>query len=324
MRRAPAHAGSLRPWERSVFVLVFALMLAFVVVVTMSAAKSKGRPRVAAGTPASTSTLKVGATGPRGKPATSGSAAPNSAGATPEAIAPSARLNKVLNATLTGVLGRAAGQLAVGVINESTGGEAVFRGGRIFRAGGLANADLAAALLLQRQRSGQPVSGAESDHAAAMIESGSGASAAWLWHRLHGGLAAANATLKLRHTDGPKPGRLTTTVTDQLQLLTDLAAPESPLGSAGQDYLLGLMSAVEPGQRWGVPAIASAGTSYAVQNGWLHMPGGWAVGSAGIVQRNGEELLIAVLSAGSPSRASGVSLVQSAALAAANAIAGKS
>lgn len=40
MKHAPAHAGKLPGWERSVFGLLFALMAAFVVVSTVSAARS--------------------------------------------------------------------------------------------------------------------------------------------------------------------------------------------------------------------------------------------------------------------------------------------
>jgi hypothetical protein len=71
-----------------------------------------------------------------------------------------------------------------------------------------------------------------------------------------------------------------------------------------------------------VSAAASNGTSYAVKDGALAGAGGWLVNSGGIIEYDGQELLLVVLSEGSPSKASGVRLVQSAARAAAAAITG--
>lgn len=327
MRGSPAHAGRLRPWERSVFGLVFAVMLVFVVAVTMSTARSAGGSQVVAGSSASMPALKAGAAGPTPRPAATGSVAQNSSGAVPETIAPSAQLNRRLAAAVTLAVKRVAGpqaasRLAVGVIDETAGTEAVLRGGRGFAAGGLAYAGLVAALLLQRQRAGQQVGGAESAQAAAMIQRHSHAAAVAIWKRLRTGLPAANATLKLRHTSGPRLSKLKTTVADQLQLLTDLSSVQSPLAQASRSYLLGLMTGVVSGQRWGVPAVADR-TGYAVTNGWLPTARGWVVNSAGIVDDNGQELMIVVLSAGSPSKASGVAMVRAAALAAARAITGR-
>jgi hypothetical protein len=302
-----------------VFVIVFALMLAVVVAITMSAAKSKGHAPTAGGRGTATPSLPGGVTGQQGSAAKAGAAVQTTAGAMPETIAPAPQLDRALSAALTGVV-RGSGRLAVGVIDETSGTEAVFRAGRSFRAAGLAATDLAAALLLLHQQAGQAVSSAESAQATAMIETGSGASTTAMWKRLHDSLPAANVTLKLRHTRGGTWRGLTSTVADQLQLLSDLSVTGSPLNSSGRDYLLGLMTTVAPGQRWGVPAAASAGTSYAVKDGSLPVAGRWAVSSTGVIERGGQELLIAVLSAGSPSQATGEALVQAAALAAANTI----
>ncbi len=50
----------------------------------------------------------------------------------------------------------------------------------------------------------------------------------------------------------------------------------------------------------------------------------WGVNSVGVIQRNGQDLLIAVLSGGSATRSAGMSLVQAAALAAAQVITAES
>ena len=320
MRRAPAHAGRLRPWERSVFVVVFALMLAFVVVVTMSAAHSKGHQPVVAGTPAKTPALVPGTgtgTGLAGGSAATGSAVQTSTGAVAETVTRSARLDRRLSAALAGLVRRSGGRFAVGVIDASAGTEAVFGNERSFRAAGLAGTDLVAALLLAHQHSGQRVTGAESGLAAAVVQSGSQSAAAAIAARLRSGLPAANTALKLHRTHGRSWAEQMTTVGDQLQLLTDLSADNSPLHSAGRDYLLGLMSAAAAGQRWGVPAAAAARTGYAVKDGWLKTGDHWVVNSTGIVEHDGHALLIAVLSDGSLTKAAGISLVQSAAVTAA-------
>lgn len=318
MRRAPAHAGKLRLSERSAFALVFVLMLAFVVVVTMSAAQPNGHATVAS-TAASSPTLAVGTTGQR--PA-AGSAAHTRTGAAPVVATSSARLNSLLATALAPVLRQAPGRLAVGVIDENTGTEAVFHGGKAFRAAGLADVDLVAALLLQRQRADRPVSDAEAGLAAAMIQDNAGAPAAAMWGQVRAGFAAANAALGLREPRAAEWGKLRTTAADQLQLLTDLTSPNSPIGASGRDYLLGLMTDVAAGQRWGVPAAATGGSRYAVKDAWWRGVGTWAVHSTGIVQWHGQELLVAVLSDGSPTKARGVALVRSASLAAARAITG--
>ncbi len=109
-------------------------------------------------------------------------------------------------------------------------------------------------------------------------------------------------------------------MTDQLQLLTDLSAGSSPLDAASREFELGLMANVQASQRWGVPAAASPGTGYAVKDGLLPDPRLWVVNSIGIVQRDGQELLIAVLSDGNPDAAAGIERAQLAAVTAARVI----
>jgi altronate dehydratase len=73
----------------------------------------------------------------------------------------------------------------------------------------------------------------------------------------------------------------------------------------------------------GVPAAADDGTRFWVKNGWL--PSGttglWEINSIGEVTRDGQRMLIAVLSEGHSTEDSGIWLVQTAAEAAAGAVA---
>jgi hypothetical protein len=82
------------------------------------------------------------------------------------------------------------------------------------------------------------------------------------------------------------------------------------------------MRDTDPGERWGISAAASPGTSYAVKDGWL--PDGsagagasWVINSVGVVEHDHQHLLLAVLSAGQPTEAAGIAAVQAAAAAAA-------
>jgi hypothetical protein len=115
-------------------------------------------------------------------------------------------------------------------------------------------------------------------------------------------------------------GLTSTTVTDQLRLLTDLAARKSPLTTASKDYELGLMENVQQSQQWGVSAAASPHTTYAVKDGWLPDPSLWVINSIGVVLHRGQQLLIAVLSNDQPTEAAGIATVSAAAVAAARVI----
>jgi hypothetical protein len=321
MRRAPAHAGRLRTWERLAFGLVFALMAAFVVVVTMSAAGSaKTQPASQAHSSAS---IHAGHSQP--ELGASGTAEPDSSGAQSGTGWTDATLNRLLAVAMRPVVRDDTGHIAVGVLDVSTGARAVYDGARHFRAGGIEKADILASLLLSQQRTGLPLTSREAGLAVPMIENSDDNAAADLWILAGGnaGVAAANVKLGLSHTilDPPEYWSLTrTTVIDQLRLLTDLTASSSPLSAAGRDYELGLMQNVQEGQNWGVSAAASPGTSYAIKDGWLPDPDLWVINSIGVLDYDGQQLLIAALCDDQPTQASGIAAVSAAAATAAKVI----
>ncbi|HXW44109.1 MAG TPA: serine hydrolase [Streptosporangiaceae bacterium] len=315
MKRAPSHAGRLPVWERLVFAMVFALMVAFVVAVTVSATKlgnfdAPGGARPALQPLAGRIQAVVG--GASGQLSTAGQGR-------------RAQLDRRLAAALAPVLRGRPGHLAVGVIDTATGAEAVYGANRHFHTASIVKADILAAALLQSQQQGAALTDAEADLAVSMIEDSDNADATSLWNLLGGGsaIAAANLTLGLSHTImGPSSywGLTSTTVVDQLRLLTDLTSSSSPLSSASQDYELGLMENVEPGQQWGVSAAARPGSTYAIKDGWLPDPALWVVDSIGVVRHDGQQLLIAVLSDGQPTEADGIAVDSAAAVAAARVI----
>lgn len=111
-------------------------------------------------------------------------------------------------------------------------------------------------------------------------------------------MEAGNAALGLRHTWPAITGAwglTTTTVEDQLRLLTDLTSERSPLDAPARAWELALMQHIQPGQDWGVTAAADPGARPAVKNGWLPAGphGQWVINSIGVVTLAGHRLLIA-------------------------------
>jgi hypothetical protein len=304
-RQYPAHAGPLPTWERLIIGLVLSVIATLIVVAGVSA----GDPQP----PASPQATRPG----------SGAGSRGSTGSIAAGILPplTGSDSEQLATALAPV--RLSSSLAVGVVD---GGEvAVYGGERLFAAAGIVRADILAALLLQHQLGGTPMSRRQQKLAARMIENGSDQAAAALWNAIGQarGLSAANVLLQLRHTI---PGRLwqrtRTTVVDQLRLLADLTSSHSLLSVASRSYELGLMRHVAADQAWGVTAAAAAGTSPAVVSGWLSGSGGiaWLVNSIGVISRDGHQILVVVLSGGHPTERAGIVQVEAAVRAAVSAI----
>jgi hypothetical protein len=306
VRHAPSHAGKLPAWERLVFATIFALMTAFVVGVTMSA--------VNGGNPATTSSSGSSDNSATSRLQTVTGGGQHSQQSPAGGRADSRSLDRRLAAALRPLVTSDAGQFAVGVIDVSTGARAVFDADRSFRTAGLAKIDILAALLLEHQQAGTQVTAQQAAMVSPMIENSSGGAEADLYQAAGAaaGMRSANARLGLTHTVMGPAGQsdLTrTTVADQLSLLTDLAASRSVLSPASQDYALELMGNVQPSQRWGVSAEANPGTRYAIADGWLADPVLWVTNSMGVIEHNGQHLLIVVLADGQPTEAAGITLV---------------
>lgn len=318
MRRGPSHAGKLPAWERVVFGLVFTLMAAFVVAVTVSTVHSqRSELRPGAGLPASV--LAVGSP-PDGRVQPAAAGPLGTGHAVP--AGGQAALNRRLARALRPVERGDRGHLAVGVIDLGTGAEALYGTRLRFAATSLMKADILAVLLLRHQQAGTQLSAREAELAVPMIENSDNRAATRLWQMLGAGpaVATANRRLGLTHTTPGRAanwGRSRTTVADQLRLLADLTAATSPLTAQSRDYELGLMQDVQPDQQWGVAAAASPGTARAVKDGWLHGPKRWVLNSIGVVEHNGHRLLLAILSDQRGTKAAGVASVSAAAKAAA-------
>jgi beta-lactamase class A len=325
----PEHAGGLPLWERLAFAVVLAVMVVFVVVLTISAARAHEGPP--AGMPG-VSGLPVGAAGTGGQQPAQALQRGRTGRSRPAADGHGLRAqrDRRLAAALAPVRRTQTGNLAVGVTDVSTGVTAVYDGRLSFHTASIVKVDILASLLLAGQRAGTslgatgaPLNGSDADLAAQMIETSNDDAATDLWAAIGsgGGLAAADAALGLRHTtSGPAEywGLTTTTAADQLRLLRAVTTAHSPLDARSRDYELDLMRHVIAGQNWGVSAAASPGSVVTIKDGWLPDPALWVVNSIGEVDHDGQRLLMVVLSNDQPTEATGIAQDQAAARAAAD------
>jgi beta-lactamase class A len=317
-RRSPAHAGRLRPWERFTIGLVLVLIAAIVVALTISDVHPhSGGPRVKQKTTPAVERFALGS-GP-------GSAVLTAPGSIPFPSAP--QENERLTAALAPVRRHRSGTFAAGVIDAATGAVAVYHGGRLFHTASIVKADILATLLLQRQRAGARLGKRQRVLAAEMIEDSDNQAATELWNAIGraSGLRKANRKLGLRHTTpgaGDYWGLTSTTVDDQLRLLADLTARNSPLSVRSRSYELSLMRHVAADQAWGVAAAATPGTRSAVKNGWLPDGGhtSWVINSIGVIHDQGHQILVVVLSKDQPSESAGIAQAEAAARAVVSAI----
>ncbi|MFD0259862.1 serine hydrolase [Kitasatospora indigofera] len=199
-------------------------------------------------------------------------------------------------------------------------------GGHAFITASIVKADILAALLRQ---SGTALGAAQRAQAEAMIEQSDNDAAGELYEAIGGadGLDEANRAFGLTGTTAGRDGYwgLTTTTTeDQLRLLRVIFTDESPLDADDRAYLQDLMGLIAQDQAWGVSAAAGPDGTAKLKNGWLSRSadGLWAVNSIGLVTRDGHDLLVAVLSDGNSTEESGISLVESVAVAAVEALVG--
>ncbi|OKI30888.1 serine hydrolase [Streptomyces sp. CB03911] len=198
--------------------------------------------------------------------------------------------------------------------------------GHAFITASIVKADILAALLRQ---SDTALGAARRAEAEAMIEQSDNDAAGELYEAIGGadGLDEANRAFGLTGTTAGRDGYwglTTTTAEDQLRLLRVIFTDDSPLGADDRAYLQGLMGLIAQDQAWGVSAAAGPDGTAKLKNGWLSRSadGLWAVNSIGLVTRDGHDLLVAVLSDGNSTEESGISLVESVAVAAVEALVG--
>ncbi|GHH19092.1 serine hydrolase [Streptomyces lanatus] len=229
--------------------------------------------------------------------------------------------DELLAKAMAGVTVEDGAAVSVAVLDLESGESATYGDGA-FDTASIVKVDILAALLLRAQDEGRQLTATEKSYATAMIENSDNASASALWRTIGGaeGLDAANERFGLTGTEGGNGmlwGLTQTTAADQLRLLRQVFGADSELSEASRGYLRGLMGRIAEGQRWGVSA-AGDGEGWALKNGWLPRTatGLWDINSIGRVTVDGRDLLLAVLSDGNSTQAKGISLVETAAVAA--------
>jgi beta-lactamase class A len=169
------------------------------------------------------------------------------------------------------------------------------------------------------------LSSANQELAQSMIEDSDNSSATDLWQAVGGasGIASFNTAAGLAHTSPsacvqcagfswPGWGLTTTTPTDQIALLRELAGPGPLLTGTERRYAVSLMESVAPSQRWGVSGGVPPQATVALKNGWLPLDQAatdWQVNSVGWVVGLGRDYLMAVLTTANPSEQYGIDTI---------------
>lgn len=215
--------------------------------------------------------------------------------------------------------GRTADSVSVAALDATTGTRVAWGAASGMTTASVFKLSLLESYLLQNQDRGQEPGEGQDAALVAMVENSDNDSADAVYEAL-GGAVGVNAALhRLGLTStvlgaDDHWGLSTTSAGDQLILLGDLASTTSPLSAASRAYALRLTSNVEADQRWGVGAAADPGTDFANKNGWLNVDddgGRWVVGSVGVIQAHGHEILLAVLTQHDTDLDSGIAFVES-------------
>ena len=178
---------------------------------------------------------------------------------------------------------------------------------------------------LLTRRGSEGLSGTDQSLAQRMIEESDNDSATDLWDAVGGasGIRSFDARAGLAETTPsrcvecagfawPGWGLTTTTPSDQIAVLRQIAVPGGLLSTAERGYVARLMENIKPSQRWGVCDGVPAQVTVALKNGWLPLNDAgtdWQVNSVGWVSGLGRDYLIAVLSTGNPTEQYGIDTI---------------
>ncbi|GAA3339165.1 serine hydrolase [Amorphoplanes nipponensis] len=246
------------------------------------------------------------------------SAAPTPTGPSPEELAARERAKRVkaLDAALK-KLDATSPEFSVAVLDKKTGQRYSYRGTEKYDTASIVKVQVLACALLRAQDAGRDLTATELSLAKPMIRLSDNNATTALFTRI-GKVAAVtkcNKRLGLTQTKVSNSWGLTrTTVDDQVKLLAELVDTRGPLDAGSRKLAFTLMNTVDDAQDWGVPAIAKAGETTTVKNGWdtRSADGGlWAVNTVGRVTAGDDvNVSVAVLSHNNKSMDGGITLVQ--------------
>lgn len=192
--------------------------------------------------------------------------------------------------------------VSVAVYDARSGATYSYRGPAAYDTASIVKVQVLGTLLRQAAAQQRTLTAGERSLASLTIRNSDNDATTQLWNRVGGGAAVAafDRSLGLASTvPGPGGywGLTTTTATDQLRLLRNMAYGSTVLSSTDRAYVRSLMGSVVSWQRWGVSGGVPAGVTVELKNGWLpRATHGWRVHSIGHVQGQGRDCVLAVLS----------------------------
>lgn len=215
--------------------------------------------------------------------------------------------------------GAARHHLTVAVVDDRTGCRYHYRRGQRVTTASVVKVEIMAGVLLRAQRAGRDLTARERDLIKPMIVRSDDATASTLWSGLGGepGMERVGADLGLASTDEVAPlwGLSSTTAEDQAEFVERLVQGPGPLDERSRDRAWGFLTAIVPGQRWGVRAGVPAEWTVGHKNGFAGSTCcGWRVNSVGYAaDPAGGGYSIAILSDGWRNLREGIPLVEAAA-----------
>lgn len=241
-------------------------------------------------------------------------------GPSPEELAKRRRAAQVkaLNAALS-AYAKTVPEFSVAVLDRKTGQLYAYRGDEKYETASVVKVQVLACLLLTAQDRDRDLTTSEMSLARQMIRASDNDATSELFARLGRapGIGRCNRRLGLTETTVSSSWGLTrTTVTDQVRLLSQLVNPKGPLDADWREFAFDLMSTVDEGQDWGVPAVAGTGETATVKNGWLPRTtegNRWIINSVGRITGDDVDVSIAVLSHNHVTMPGGIKVVEKAA-----------
>jgi beta-lactamase class A len=207
-------------------------------------------------------------------------------------------------------------EFSVAVLDKKTGQQYSYRGTEAYETASVVKVQVLACLLLTAQDKGRQLNSTELALAKRMIRLSDNDATTSLFARLgkNSAVQACDRRLGLTETKVNSAWGLTkTTVDDQVKLLSQLVSSKSPLNAYSRQLAYSLMSTVDPGQDWGVPAAADSSDKFTVKNGWLPRStegNRWIINSVGRITGDTTDVSIAVLSHNNASMPGGIAVVQ--------------
>jgi beta-lactamase class A len=248
-------------------------------------------------------------------------ASPTPTGPSPEELAAQqhAKRVKALDAALK-KLDATSPEFSVAVLDKKTGQRYSYRGSERYDTASIVKVQVLACALLRAQDAGRELSASELALAKPMIRLSDNNATTSLFTKLGkvSAVSKCNKRLGLKQTAVNSAWGLTrTTADDQVKLLAELVDAKGPLDAGSRKQAFTLMNTVDDTQDWGVPAVAKAGETTTVKNGWdtRSADGGlWAVNTVGRVTSGDDvDVSVAVLSHDNQSMDGGITLVEKAA-----------